>query len=151
MSRTIILEAESDTLRLAQQIAPVLRSGDVTLLEGPIGAGKTFFARAVIRALAGAEIDVPSPTFSLVQVYELPMVDIWHGDLYRLSDTSEIYELGLDEAFENAICLIEWPDRLGALAPPDALTLTFAAQADHHTVQFSANGTWGERLAGFNG
>jgi tRNA threonylcarbamoyladenosine biosynthesis protein TsaE len=108
---------------LALQIAPGLGAGDVILLEGGLGAGKTHFARALIQALLPVPEDVPSPTFTLVQTYDTGGVEIWHADLYRLSSLDEVYELGLDEAFQSAICLIEWPDRLGADRPSDALTI----------------------------
>ena len=92
----------------------LLRAGDCVLLEGPIGAGKTHFCRALIRARLGREEDVPSPTFTLVQTYDAD-VEIWHADLYRLSHPDEALELGLEDAFASAICLVEWPERLGEL------------------------------------
>lgn len=108
----------------------MLRPGDTVLLEGEVGAGKTHFARALIQSLLPEPEDVPSPTFTLVQTYATELAEIWHADLYRLTSTQEIEELGLTEAFESDICLVEWPDRLGPLIPTDALTLSFAA-ADH--------------------
>ena len=140
----VFLPSEEDTDALAQRIAPILRAGDVLLLEGDIGAGKTAFSRALIRARLGYEEDVPSPTFTLVQTYE-DDVDIWHCDLYRLSHPDEAIELGLDEAFETAICLIEWPDRLADLAPKSALTLRFVASDPHH-VTFVGPAHWETRL-----
>lgn len=117
------------TRALAERLAPLLRAGDVVLVEGPIGAGKSHFCRSLIAArLAklGRTEDIPSPTFTLVQTYELDGVDIWHCDLYRLGSPEDLAELGLDEAFETAICLVEWPDRLVAGAPRDALVLSLA-------------------------
>ncbi len=146
----LTLRAEDETAAFAGRIAGCLRAGDTLLLEGPIGAGKSAFARAVIRALAGAEIDVPSPTFTLVQTYELPTAEVWHCDLYRLTNPDEVLELGLDEAFTTAICLIEWPDRLGDTAPAGALLLSFAAQSDHHTLSFTTDDAWQERLKGIS-
>jgi tRNA threonylcarbamoyladenosine biosynthesis protein TsaE len=111
------------------------------LLEGPVGAGKSAFARALIRALCGAETDVPSPTFTLVQSYEASGgLELWHVDLYRLGDVSELEELGLEEAMATAVTLIEWSVRLGPLIPDPALTITLtpgAAETERHIVMSS--------------
>lgn len=115
---------------LGQRLAGLARPGDVVLLEGPIGAGKSSLARAFIRARLGEGEEVPSPTFTLVQVYDDDGTEIWHADLYRLSHPDEVWELGLDEAFRTAICLVEWPDRLGTHMPPDALHLRLEALGD---------------------
>jgi tRNA threonylcarbamoyladenosine biosynthesis protein TsaE len=131
VAHTICLDLPSPdaTSRFAQAIAARLVPGDVILLEGPIGAGKTHFARALIHARQAADgappEDVPSPTFTLVQTYETPTTEIWHADLYRLTHPDEVEELGLADAFDTAICLVEWPDRLWSLAPAGALTLSF--------------------------
>lgn len=114
---------------VAAALAPGLEAGDVLLLSGPVGAGKTHFARHLIRALLLEAEDIPSPTFTLVQTYPGKSCDIWHADLYRLSDTQEVIELGLAEAFAEAICLVEWPDRLGDLVPADALHMDFVPLA----------------------
>ncbi|EBA14114.1 tRNA (adenosine(37)-N6)-threonylcarbamoyltransferase complex ATPase subunit type 1 TsaE [Roseobacter sp. CCS2] len=144
------LADEKATAALATQIAPRLKAGDTLLLEGEIGAGKSAFARALIRARLGRMEDVPSPTFTLVQTYEDDHGDIWHCDLYRLTHPDEALELGLDEAFETAICLIEWPDRLGEVAPKTALTLSFEAQDDHHHVAITGPNVWAEKLRGLD-
>ena len=127
--RSFVLTSPEETDRLARALAPGLAAGDVILLQGGLGAGKTHFARAVIQerlAAAGLAEDVPSPTFTLVQSYDDGIAEIWHSDLYRLSSVDEVFELGLLDAFDNAICLVEWPDRLGTDKPPRALTLQFA-------------------------
>ena len=143
----IPLADEAATAALAKRIAPRLRAGDTLLLEGPIGAGKTTFARALIRARLGRpEEDVPSPTFTLVQTYQADDVEIWHCDLYRLLDSQDVLELGLDDAFATAICLIEWPDRLGGDGPADALVCDFAARADHHSLTLTGSTEWQARL-----
>ncbi|MDD8023554.1 MAG: tRNA (adenosine(37)-N6)-threonylcarbamoyltransferase complex ATPase subunit type 1 TsaE [Paracoccaceae bacterium] len=143
--------ADADaTMQLAHRIAPALQAGDVILLDGPIGAGKTHFARSLIQhrlAALGCHEDVPSPTFTLVQVYDAG-TEIWHADLYRLSHPDEALELGFDEAFETAICLIEWPDRLAGLVPDTALTLRFETTnaGESRRVAFSGNPAWQTRL-----
>lgn len=121
----LLLTSPDATAQLAQTVSAALRPGDVLLLSGGIGAGKTHFARCLIQSLMDAPEDVPSPTFTLVQEYETPSGPIWHADLYRLTNPLEAIELGLEEAFVSSICLIEWPDRLGDLVPPGALTLDF--------------------------
>lgn len=149
----LVLGSEDATTRLAETFAPHLGAGDTLLLEGPIGAGKSHFARALIRArlaMAGTpEEDVPSPTFTLVQTYVAGPLEIWHADLYRLTHPDEVTELGLEEAFATALCLVEWPDRLGPAAPPDALTLRFAAGAAPQVRHLELKGPadWAGRLA----
>ncbi|MDH3262872.1 MAG: tRNA (adenosine(37)-N6)-threonylcarbamoyltransferase complex ATPase subunit type 1 TsaE [Paracoccaceae bacterium] len=145
-------DGEAETRRFAEALAPRLGAGDVLLLEGPIGAGKTAFARALIAArlaAAGAPAeDIPSPTFTLVQTYLAGPLEIWHADLYRLSHPDEAAELGLEEAFATALCLVEWPDRLGPAAPPEALRLAFAADPaeDVRHLTLSGPSAWAKRL-----
>ncbi|MEQ9692769.1 tRNA (adenosine(37)-N6)-threonylcarbamoyltransferase complex ATPase subunit type 1 TsaE [Shimia sp. SDUM112013] len=124
-SRTLALKSPEDTTRFAQELAKLLRPADIVLLEGGIGAGKTHFARSLIQSLLDQQEDVPSPTFTLVQTYETQGFEIWHADLYRLTSPDEVIELGLIDAFEYSVCLVEWPDRLADLRPTDALTLSF--------------------------
>ena len=143
---TILLRSEADTIALAAKISPVLRTGDVILLSGEIGAGKSFLCRAILRQLFGENLEVPSPTFSIVQSYEDDALECWHCDLYRLTNPLEAIELGLDDAFETAICLIEWPDRLGDLIPPNALSIHMAAGDEHHSATFSGTLDWKTRL-----
>lgn len=121
-----ISKNEEDTSRLAARLAPELQPGDRLLLQGALGSGKTVFARALIRHLTGnSNLEVPSPTFTLVQTYDTPQGPVWHFDLYRLEEAEEIYELGWEDALGEAITIVEWPERLSALAPADALTLVF--------------------------
>ncbi|MCG3268409.1 tRNA (adenosine(37)-N6)-threonylcarbamoyltransferase complex ATPase subunit type 1 TsaE [Yoonia sp. I 8.24] len=145
---TIALPTETETVKLAQRIAGILSPGDTLLLSGEIGAGKSAFSRALIRARLGRMEDVPSPTFTLVQTYDDPSGDIWHCDLYRLTHPDEIFELGLDEAFATAICLIEWPDRLGPDAPSTALQMKFHAGDTAHSVEITTSAAWADRLEG---
>lgn len=145
MLTTCLLPDPDATDALARRLAPCLRAGDVLLLEGQIGAGKTHFARALIHAL-GVDEDVPSPTFTLIQTYEAPGFEIWHADLYRLTHPDEAVELGLHEAFESALCLVEWPEKLGVEVPEKALTLRFRVLEQGRAVEFSGKGDWQERL-----
>ncbi|WP_300300322.1 tRNA (adenosine(37)-N6)-threonylcarbamoyltransferase complex ATPase subunit type 1 TsaE [Ferrovibrio sp.] len=121
--RSQTLPDEAATAALAATLAPLLRPGDALLLDGPLGAGKTSFARALIRSLCGAGTEVPSPSFNIVLTYDAPQATLWHFDLYRIADPRELDELGLDEALQDGIVLIEWPDRLGSQPPAGALTL----------------------------
>jgi tRNA threonylcarbamoyladenosine biosynthesis protein TsaE len=150
MHKTILATSPDATAELARQIGARLSAGDVLLLSGEIGAGKTHFARSLILSLLDAPEDVPSPTFTLVQTYQTQAGEIWHTDLYRLTDPDEAVELGLDEAFETAICLVEWPDRLDDLTPAKALSLGFEARDDDsRTITLSASdASWDARLHG---
>lgn len=144
---TVALADEAATAGLAARLAPLLRRGDVVALAGDLGAGKTSFARALLRAL-GHRGEVPSPTFTLVQVYELPCGPVWHVDLYRLAAPDEALELGIEEAFAEAITLIEWPERLGALLPADRLDIALEfAGGDARRATISAGDSWHARVA----
>jgi tRNA threonylcarbamoyladenosine biosynthesis protein TsaE len=147
---TIIdLPDENATAGLAARLAAIARPGDAIALKGELGAGKTSFARAFIRARGGGET-VPSPTFTLVQVYDLPGAAIWHFDLYRLRTPEEAWELGIEDAFGDGISLIEWPERLGTLLPADHLliALDFADRPGARRAVLSGDGEWTRRLAG---
>lgn len=126
----LFLPDEAATNALGERLAALLRPGDTVLLEGPIGAGKSHLARALIRARLGRMEEVPSPSFTLVQTYDDGQAEIWHADLYRLSHPDEVMELGLEEAFGKAICLIEWPDRLGTHLPAHPLRLRLAPMGE---------------------
>ena len=127
----LTLHDPAATARLGLLLSGQLQAGDVIALEGALGAGKSVLARGIIQAACPAEDDIPSPTFTLVQTYEpddLPL--IMHFDLYRLQRPEESLELGIEDAFIDAICLIEWPQRLGAFLPRGALTITLVDGAD---------------------
>ena len=125
-SFSVTLPNERAMLRLMNDIACALEPGDLITLSGDLGAGKTTFARALIRYLAGdATIEVPSPTFTLVQTYQLPRFALVHADLFRLSGAAELSELGFDDFPESAVVLIEWADRAAGLLPPDRLDIAF--------------------------
>lgn len=146
----ITLSSPEATVAIAKAMAGLLVPGDTLLLEGPIGAGKTHFARALIQQrlkAAGLMEDVPSPTFTLVQTYWDGSTEIWHADLYRLTGTADTLELGLDDAFDTAICLIEWPDRLGTQAPDSALELSFeTGTSEVRHLKIRGGDRWSDRL-----
>ena len=152
---TLPLADETATAALARAVSRQAKAGDVIALSGNLGAGKTSFARAFINALPraenaapGAPEEVPSPTFTLVQLYERAPAQIWHFDLYRLEQAEEAYELGIEEAFSEGISLIEWPERLGGLLPADCLELIlgFGEEPDARTAELIAHGAWRRRV-----
>ena len=151
-SLTVDLPDEAATAALARRLAPHLRVGDVVALSGALGAGKTAFVRALIGAALGAAAEVPSPTFTLVQTYDLPAGTLWHFDLYRIADSDEVPELGWDEATATGIVVVEWPDRLGPLLPAQRLDLVFdfASAPDARVVRLIGHGDWAGRLAGLS-
>ncbi|MDW8340048.1 MAG: tRNA (adenosine(37)-N6)-threonylcarbamoyltransferase complex ATPase subunit type 1 TsaE [Geminicoccaceae bacterium] len=138
------------TRALARRLAALLRPGDLVGLEGELGAGKTEFARALITARAGAPLEVPSPTFTLVQRYELDDLVITHADLYRIADPSELDELGLDEALADGALVVEWPERAGARLPADRLTVRLrevpSSGERARIVELEAGPSWTARL-----
>ncbi len=148
-SLTIALADEAATAALGARLGEACRPGDVIALWGDLAAGKTTLARALVRHLTGAEIDVPSPTFTLVQTYETPNLGIWHFDLYRLEMPEEAGELGLSEAVDG-LALIEWPERLGSHLPQTRLDvrLDFSGEGriarltDHHDWRTRIDGDW---------
>lgn len=147
---TIPLEDEAATAALAARLAPLLRPRDMVALRGDLGAGKTAFARALVRSLSGdPEEEVPSPTFTLVQTYALPSLELWHFDLYRLTAPEEVMELGWEEVRAEACALVEWPDRLGSLLPADRLDITLRTTGPTSRVaELAGFGSWVERVRG---
>ena len=143
------LPNEAATAGFAAQISALAARGDIIALKGELGAGKTTFARGFIRARGSTE-EVPSPTFTLVQVYDLTPTAIWHFDLYRLKSPEEVWELDIEEAFAEGISLIEWPERLGPLLPRRRLEIEFlfGDQPEARRVVLDAGEDWQKRLAG---
>ena len=128
---------EQATVELAQKVAERAAVGDVFALYGTLGMGKSVFARAFIQKLTGAE-EVPSPTFTLVQTYEAPAYEIYHYDLYRLKSPEEIFELDIEEAMYQGVCLIEWPEKMGGYLPRKAVRITIAPQESGRQISFEA-------------
>jgi tRNA threonylcarbamoyladenosine biosynthesis protein TsaE len=147
------LKTGAQTDHVAATLAVRLAPGDTALLRGPVGAGKTHFARSLIRRILITPEDIPSPTFTLVQTYETTQGPLWHCDLYRIGTPREIEELGLMEAFDTAICLVEWPEHLGALRPADALEITLSDGPDEESRHLDASWVaekWSEKLSGWS-
>lgn len=144
----LTLEDPAATARFAEALAPLLRPGDVLALSGDLGAGKTCLARALIQALSPGPVEVPSPTFTLVQTYETRPGAFWHFDLYRIERPEEAYELGIEEAFADAISAIEWPERLGPLLPETALAIELSPEAGGETrrLRIRSPGAFADRL-----
>ncbi len=107
---------ESETIKLGQKLADFAQCGDTFALYGTLGMGKSVLARAFVQKLTNAT-EVPSPTFTLVQCYEAADFDIYHFDLYRIKSPEEVFELGMEEAVYQGVCLIEWPEKMGAYLP----------------------------------
>ena len=153
MQISVSLNYADETAIFARKLGAFLTAGDTILLTGDVGAGKTHLARALIQSMLAVPEDVPSPTFTLVQTYDAwDGVEIWHADLYRLHDPSEIEELGLTDAMPQAVCIIEWPDRLASLRPKDALDITLVATDVEDQRILTAVWTdprWDTKLTGF--
>lgn len=147
----IQIDSEKDLEIVAAKLAPLLKTGDVLTLTGGLGAGKTALSRTLIRALSSEETEVPSPTFTLIQTYDLPQFSLSHFDLYRLPEKEmDVLELGWDDARHEGVCLVEWPDRLGALMPKDRLDIHIDFHKTKETgriITLTPHGSWTTRLA----
>jgi tRNA threonylcarbamoyladenosine biosynthesis protein TsaE len=137
------------TGRLGAAVAIVLKPGEAVCLTGPLGAGKSTLARALVRALTTPHEDVPSPTFTLVQFYEGLRFPLAHFDLYRLERAGEAFEIGLDEALEEGAAVIEWPERLGGRLPDDRLDIDIAINGEGRLARLSPHGAWKGRALEF--
>lgn len=141
----IALPDPEATERLGAVVGRALRPGDAVCLFGPLGAGKSTLARALVRSLTTLDEEVPSPTFTLVQFYEGRDFPIAHFDLYRIARPDEAYEIGLDEALEDGAAVIEWPERLEGALPPDRLDIIIDIVGDARVAHLTMHGTWKDR------
>lgn len=116
---------ENDTIQCAQKFAQSLKGHEIIALDGTLGMGKTVFVRAVIQTLTTPKTDVPSPTFTLLQTYDTSKGTLYHFDFYRLKNPDEAYEVGIEDAFSDGICFIEWPEKIGNLLPKNAIHIVF--------------------------
>ena len=143
--RMLELVDEAATRALGAELAAKAETGDVIALAGALGSGKTTLARGFLKAL-GETAEVPSPTFTLVQVYDLPRLIVWHFDLYRLARPEEIWELGFEDALDEAVSLVEWPERLGALIPEDRLEVALEPRDGGRRARLQAFGRLAARF-----
>ena len=143
------LSDDASTRALGARLAPLLKAGDVICLTGDLGAGKTTVSRGLIMALTDAT-EVPSPTYTLLQSYEADEFEIWHFDLYRLEAPKDIWALGIEDALDMGVCLIEWPERLETLKPDGTLDIDIWFDDEGRVALLSGNGHWGERLKGLD-
>ncbi len=146
-SRQIPLPDPAATLAFGRRLGAQLAAGDVVCLSGNLGAGKTTLARGAIEAWTGQDEEAPSPTYTLVQTYEGERGELWHVDLYRLKRPDDAWELGLEDAFAEAACLIEWPERLENQLPADRLDIALSPAGEGRTADLVAHGAWRTRLA----
>lgn len=142
------LKTPEDTREFAAKLAGLCKIGDCILLYGEVGAGKTTFARGFIQAITGTQDEIVSPTFTLVQTYPLASGGaVWHCDLYRLKNKNEIFELGLDEAFESGIILVEWPEIAEAILPKNSLVVRLDMQGQGRSITLVYDSaSWKDRL-----
>lgn len=145
-SREIALPDPAATLDLGRRLGARLSPGDVVCLSGGLGAGKTTLARGAIEAWTGQPEEAPSPTYTLVQTYEGARGQLWHVDLYRLKRPDEAWELGLEDAFFDAACLIEWPERLEGQLPRERLDIALTQDGDGRRAVLSGAGRWSSRV-----
>ena len=118
-------QTEQDTISFAKEFSKTLKGNEIIALWGTLGMGKTVFARSIIQELTGRKEDVPSPTFTLLQTYNSALGEIFHFYFYRLKNPEEAYEIGIEDAFESGISLIEWPEKIGGLLPKRAINIYF--------------------------
>ncbi|MBQ7632949.1 MAG: tRNA (adenosine(37)-N6)-threonylcarbamoyltransferase complex ATPase subunit type 1 TsaE [Alphaproteobacteria bacterium] len=138
MQNVFYSESEQETAEIAKRLSAITKKGDIWALRGTLGMGKSVFARAFIQQLTNAK-EVPSPTFTLVQMYVAPEFDIYHYDLYRLKRADEIFELGVEEAFYSGVSLVEWPEKMGTLTPRNMWVVDITAAENRRIIRISSD------------
>ncbi len=138
MQKIFYSTSEQETADVARRLAAITKRGDIWALHGTLGAGKSVFARAFVQSLTNAR-EVPSPTFTLVQMYVAPEFDIYHYDLYRLKSPDEIFELGVEEAFYSGVSLVEWPEKMGAFAPRNMWNINIDVTDNRRIIRISSD------------
>lgn len=146
-SRILTLPDAAATLAFGRRLGARLALGDVVCLTGNLGAGKTTLARGAIEVWTGRGEDTPSPSYTLVQTYAGPRGELWHVDLYRLKRAEDCWELGIEEAFHSAACLIEWPERLEGRTPSDRLDVELIPAGDGRSARLTGHGAWSTKIA----
>ena len=142
---SFFLPDEAATERLGAALAGRLRPRDIVALQGGLGVGKTTLARAILRAASGdPALIVPSPTFTLAEIYDTPRGVFWHFDLYRLQEPEQVFELGWEEARADGVALVEWAERLGALLPHERLSVTLSIEGDGRRADLQGDARFGD-------
>lgn len=141
----ITLKDEDATINLGAQLSDILAPGDAICLRGNLGAGKSTLARGIIKTASSAE-EAPSPTFTFVETYEAKRFLLWHFDFYRLERPEDVWELGYEDALEDGVLVIEWPERIGDLAPSNALEINLEIDGNMRKASIAANENWRRRL-----
>ena len=142
---SFFLPDEAATERLGAALAGRLRPRDIVALQGGLGVGKTTLARAILRAASGdPALIVPSPTFTLAEIYDTPRGVFWHFDLYRLEEPEQVFELGWEEARADGVALVEWAERLGALLPHERLSVTLSIEGDGRRADLQGDARFGD-------
>ena len=146
-SREFVLADADATVALGRVLGAALVAGEAVCLYGNLGAGKTTLARGAVAAWTGEHVEAPSPTYTLVQSYQGARGELWHVDLHRLKRVEDAWELGLEEAFATAACLIEWPERLEGALPQDRLDVELTPEGAGRRARLTAHGSWRQKFA----
>ncbi len=147
-TKNFLINSLEDLEHFAKKLANHLKPGDIITFIGNLGAGKTTLIKSIVQALNIVDVEVTSPTFNLVHIYDSLKCKIWHFDLYRLKDKEEIFELGIEDAYGVAICLIEWPQIINDILPKNKLDITidFISKDNSRNIKLEGHYEWVERL-----